>query len=485
MNYNFDLSQIEQDVAKVLSYSQGFCDPSDLNGIHDIIQDWLCNKSDFITHMNGDLIYQYPQQISFELDEDAKLERLSRFIGIVETHYDNIDLACFLNMIKVSDFYNNKTSLEYRVRTEYGQNIVIPQNYKVVKAFKFFEKNEDLLKQLQSEASRIIQENVVSGHLCFSVHPLDFLSISENVHNWRSCHSLDGEYRSGNLNYLVDSTTVVCYLKADKQAILPHFPEDVLWNSKKWRVLLFFSNDRTLVFAGRQYPFTANHGIEMIRENILPELMFGNWTKWNDTTISTYQDNMSKSSFFFKPMMPLGDSLQRVDQVIKDGANTHQFNDLLRSSIYSPIWSYRKKISYWGSPMTGCSSDDTFVAVGKECKCPICGTGTVEFDNTMCCSNCADDYGYEYTDYCECEICNSMTHEQDMVYLDFSGLRVCPDCFEREVVRCQECGLYDLPDVIKHHQGDSRCLCPGCWEDASRTLDLPVKLCITKTEGDE
>ena len=47
----------------------------------------------------------------------------------------------------------------------------------------------------------ILQDVKVSGDLVLSVHPLDYLSISDNNHNWYSCHSLDGEYGAGNLGY--------------------------------------------------------------------------------------------------------------------------------------------------------------------------------------------------------------------------------------------------------------------------------------------
>ena len=84
----------------------------------------------------------------------------------------------------------------------------------------------------------ILQEDKIEGTLCFSVHPLDFLSSSENTYNWRSCHSLDGEFCAGNLSYMADSATMICYLKSDKEEILPRFPEDIPWNNKKWRVFL-------------------------------------------------------------------------------------------------------------------------------------------------------------------------------------------------------------------------------------------------------
>ena len=88
---------------------------------------------------------------------------------------------------------------------------------KLVRAFKFFETDKELLNEIQSVASMIIQEDKIEGTLCLSVHPLDFISSSENTHNWRSCHALDGEYRAGNLSYMLDKTTVMCYLNSIKE----------------------------------------------------------------------------------------------------------------------------------------------------------------------------------------------------------------------------------------------------------------------------
>ena len=43
---------------------------------------------------------------------------------------------------------------------------------------------------------------------------------------------------------MVDKSTVICYLKSKEKYKLPNFPSSVLWNSKKWRVLIHFSNDK-------------------------------------------------------------------------------------------------------------------------------------------------------------------------------------------------------------------------------------------------
>lgn len=473
MEYKFDVKQLEEDVAKVLRYSQNFSN-SQLIGIPSIINDWFENKKFFIDHMGGQLIYQLDEPISFELDEKAKREKLEHFAEQVESHYNNWPLSSFLYNLKLEDFYNNRTSKDYLCDS---LSEPIPKNFKVVKAFKFFESNSEMLKQLQSEASRIIQENVISGYLCFSVHPLDYLSVSENVHNWRSCHALDGEYRSGNMNYMVDNTTVVCYLRAEKQAILPHFPEDVLWNSKKWRVLLFFSGDKTMVFAGRPYPFTSRQGIDLIRSKILPELNLGSWTEWARPNINRLVDEDSNREFCFTRMIPVGNELKRFDEIVRDGPDTYQFDDLLRSSVYQPLWSYRRRTNYWDTEGTGCTdARTTRVEVGRYCTCPVCGSGTISYTDMMCCPSCASDYGFDDGDYYECEICGSMTFADDMYDLEYSGLRVCPDCYHRETVRCQECGIQDMPDVVKYHDNDTRCLCPGCWEENQRNEQRPVRI---------
>jgi hypothetical protein len=269
---------------------------------------------------------------------------------------------------------------------------------------------------------------------------------------------------------MVDNTTIVCYLRAEKQAILPHFPEDVLWNSKKWRVLLFFSGDRTMVFAGRPYPFTADKGIDIIRSQILPALDLGSWTNWGRPSVSYLRDDKSNMEFTFKKMIPIGNELRRFDEVVKDRPDTYQFDDLLRSSVYRPLWAYRKRHNYWDTEGTGCSdANTTRVEVGRYCTCPVCGSGTVSYTDMMCCPSCADRYGFDDADYYECEICGSMTYADDMYDLEYSGLRVCPECYRRETVRCQECGIQDMPDVVKYHDNDTRCLCPGCWEDSQRS----------------
>ena len=158
------------------------------------------------------------KKVFFEFIKHDKEIKVDDFANLVEQNYSNPGLADFISSQREGFFTNRVINSTV---TDNGDKI--PKDMKLLKAFKFFESNKETLEALQAAASMIIQEDKVEGTLCLSVHPLDFLSASENNHNWRSCHALDGEYRAGNLSYMTDSCTIMCYLKSDKDEKLPKY----------------------------------------------------------------------------------------------------------------------------------------------------------------------------------------------------------------------------------------------------------------------
>lgn len=245
------IQQIKKQFDEVISWSQNISQPQ----TDELFRNWENAKASFIEAFGG-LIYEYPEKVKFHCDKAQKQTKIKDFVEEISCIYNNYELAHFIEE-------NNDTFFENRVSKPYFKNdIKIHAHSKLVKSFKFFEKDKKVLYTLQNKASQIIQEDCVEGTLCFSVHPLDYLSISENIYNWRSCHSLSGEYRAGNLSYMQDECTVICYLKGEDNVKLPMFPDSVPWNSKKWRVLFYVHNSKELIFAGRQYPFESKSGMQ-------------------------------------------------------------------------------------------------------------------------------------------------------------------------------------------------------------------------------
>ena len=190
---------IKQQFKEVIKYSQHIEDPK----VEYLFREWSANKEKFI-NLFGGLIYEWPQPVEFTLDDHQKKNRAMEFADIVADSFNNSDLAGFIDD-NIDTFFENKVSND-----NYNG---IPKGMKLLKAFKYFEDNKCVLRNIQDMASQIIQEDKIKGTLCFSIHPLDFLSSSENTYNWRSCHSLDGEFRAGNLSYMVDDCTFMIYLK--------------------------------------------------------------------------------------------------------------------------------------------------------------------------------------------------------------------------------------------------------------------------------
>ena len=217
------------------------------------MSDWEENKCKFYSRLPGNkLIYQSHTPITMSISEDDKKAELDCFIDNIRWRYSLFELKNFVENNR-ENFYSNILSEDYPMEN----GTIIPKGMKIIKAFKYFVEDKETLTEIQDKASMLIQNTKISGYFCMSVHPLDYLSLSENTHNWRSCHALDGEYRAGNLSYMTDNCTIICYIKSEHDAVLPRFPDDIPWADKKWRMLLHVSNDDTMIISGRHYPYES------------------------------------------------------------------------------------------------------------------------------------------------------------------------------------------------------------------------------------
>lgn len=348
---------------------------------------------------------------------------------------------------------------------------LIKKGTKLVKAFKHFIKNDRSLTDIQNEASRIIQEDKIEGTLCLSVHPLDFLSVSENTYNWRSCHALDGEYRAGNLSYMMDKSTVICYLKATDSAQLPSFPGDIKWNSKKWRVLLYLSNDWKMIIAGRQYPFETSVGMDIVLKDLLPasKLLRDDknryWTDWNNLLYSEVELTNRIKIEFDSSYVPIGNELISLDELVTNGEGSKQFNDVLLSSCYKPIYSMQYITHFWdcnGGYLTTNRKDTKFV-IGGYTYCLWCGEKeTLLGADTMMCDTCELEHGTSENDmFTTCDCCG-----RRMYFDDGYGVgdeEVCEECYRKYCRRCENCGETIFTEDAHYHEKTEQYLCSECY----------------------
>lgn len=87
--------------------------------------------------------------------------------------------------------------------------------------------------------SRLFNQAYMDGELCISIHPLDFMTMSDNDNGWDSCmtwaRSSPGDYRAGTLECLNSPYIIIAYLHNPKHKM--KLGGSWEWNSKRWREL--------------------------------------------------------------------------------------------------------------------------------------------------------------------------------------------------------------------------------------------------------
>ena len=439
---------IKEQVRKVIQYSQDIPDPK----VDELMDKWLEAKRDFIEVFDGNLIYEIPN-VSFHLTREDIERRVNELINYIKYTYENSTPLEPYILANIEGFQDNLVQHTYQSRRK-----CIPAGSKLVKSFKHFAQGK-MLDDIQTRASQIIQENVITGTLCLSVHPLDYLSSSENTYHWRSCHALDGEYRAGNLSYMLDKSTVICYLKGSDNVKLPMFPEDVKWNNKKWRVLLHVSDNWDLIFAGRQYPFSSEQGIEILRSYFLTQIRKDPWNycTWTDPVIAEVPDSYGRAYDLNSHYVAIRGNLHELRNIVVDCENPLHFNDVLKSSYYKPHYTALNNRPWFREPIST-------VHVGASCNCLRCGLSPIEVSETFMCKECDMEYGeFNSEIYTICDCCGRRIYIEDAVYVGED--EVCEDCARTECFFCEECEEVHYNDDKIYLEEEDRYICTQCAND--------------------
>ena len=99
--------------------------------------------------------------------------------------------------------------------------------------------------------SQIINEKETEGIVHLSIHPLDYMTMSDNECGWDSCMSWrkEGSYRQGTVEMMNSPAVVVAYISSKDDMDLP---ADFCWSNKKWRQLFVINED--LIVSVKDYP---------------------------------------------------------------------------------------------------------------------------------------------------------------------------------------------------------------------------------------
>ena len=147
-----------------------------------------------------------------------------------------------------------------------GKPLKIDKSMKLMrimsKLVDWFELDKEEFEKFRIWHSQVLNTSEIDGNVCLSIHPLDYLTMSDNACNWESCmnwYSV-GDYRMGTVEMMNSAVVLEAYVNADH----PYYPlcndparpsstEKRTWSNKKWRCLYIVNKD--IITTIKEYPY--------------------------------------------------------------------------------------------------------------------------------------------------------------------------------------------------------------------------------------
>lgn len=279
-------------------------------------------------------------------------------------------------------------------------------------------------EDFRQKHSQILNQKKVTGTLCLSIHPLDYITMSDNECGWSSCMSWmnddPGDYRLGTIEMMNSPYVVVAYLEA---ADTMWVPDGYRWNNKKWRQLYVVSPE--MILGNRQYPY----------ENDELQGVALNWLK-----------DMASKIPGYGPYMPEASSV--INHEINSFGERKIRVVLNMNYMYNDIYGHR--LAYFSSEYNNSSY---YLNVSGAAVCTGCGE-VIELDTVEACSvRCLECDGVW-----KCWYCGDI-YSGDQYWVEDHP--VCQWCYDHELAKCNNCEdvvteTYGIPLVLVAGEEDKQ-----------------------------
>lgn len=257
--------------------------------------------------------------------------------------------------------------------------------------------------------SKVFTMKDVSGTACLSIHPLDFMTMSDNEEGWHSCMSWKrddyddeiGAQRAGTIEMMNSRFVVVGYIEAENNRLKFSNYE---WNSKVWRNL-FIVDPTRVITSIHSYP-VANTELDLFFVNWLREY-FDGFTE-PKLIASRFDYFNGVLGFRFRTGVMYNDTYRRPMTVS------------VNEKFLEGITERSETIVDYSGPMNCMVCGDTFSLVEDECR----------GSETLCCRE--HDLAYEptYCHYCGEEI----SPNSAMFALNNELVYLCEGCEEKHTM---------------------------------------------------
>lgn len=329
----------------------------------------------------------------------------------------------------------------------------------------------DAVTNKEFEDARILYSTWLNdkkkGYLTISIHPLDFMTMSDNASKWKSCMSWkdQGCYRIGTIE-MMNSNNVFCAYYTSKKEDTGFSFGNYEWNDKKWRGLVIATKD--IIVANKAYPYCSketNIAIidkikELAKENMGYTYEFGPelYKDMDHIMTDCYLDDVSNSIANKSKGLRKNIYFKTVGM----------YNDMLHNIDNYEYWCYRNKvktkklISYSGkSECMCCGETDILKYIGRD-------EGFNNYKNvgSTLCKKCED--------LATCPNCGRLAGV-NIVKITYDG---------KEQTFCKACGssIISCPICNKSYVGREGLRVYDCYYDKSKRKYYSLKIFVIKDD---
>ena len=464
-----DKKKIENYVIKNATGNDADC----FCGIDTYLREWAANNTK-LYHLLGDkLIVEFPiaiekdkqvldYQISTFMGHSKFLSKFDEFIrekynlrrkkifGDDNTYRSNKELDDFhstlYRLINNNTIYSkNELNFSYKyVDEETGKIIQMQEGGKPMKVLaKFVKMYPDYLsaeefEEFRIQHSQILNDKLITGKFCLSIHPLDFMTMSDNAENWRSCMSWvhRGCYRMGTVEMMNSNNVICAYITASTPFTFEGNDKNIYeWNNKKWRQLIFATKD--IIVGGKSYPYANKNsilfGIEKVRQLAKENLNWGyefGPEKYMDMAHIHYESSIDKNRDWI--------AFHHTKKHNIIFSTKGMYNDMLNDKGFH-YWCVRNKvkknkvISYSGKSMCACCGDRDILLENDEYYDDDDADGW-KGAGELICYDCKEDH--------ICSYCEGFSGSRLYTFEDFfydSTTQACKTCALERLFICPCC----------------------------------------------
>ena len=520
-------------------------------GVDKWLQDWSHSNQRLYKLLGNQFMKEYDFSYTRNDDEmKSELVNLSNHLFIKNYfHFVSEYIFCrkfgltyeikrnFEDLAYLNRSFNNNGELNFPIKfkIEGRKTFQLQKGTKLLKVFyrimEYFKEDYTFDKasfeDFKIKYSLLMNDKNVKGKMVLSIHPLDYMTMSDNASNWTSCMSWveQGCYHLGTVEMMNSNNVLVAYLKTGKDdfyfkkgepAKPPEKEKDpnFFWNDKKWRVLTYITKD--IIMSGKAYPYLNDDFCkfiiaktrELAKENL-------NW-------------NYSFGPELYKDMIHI-DGVRTIENqkywrkyhpkkynIIWD--TKAMYNDMLNADIN--YWCYRNKVN-----------KNKIISVSGKATCLCCGKQATDLDeyndnyndrylgtDKIVCSDCSDKFfsceccnaelytdrhtlfsvtknrninlcTYHYNKIKECPICKKpFLFENYKIFTDYNeekeGIFVLEDKYKNKqipfpkkirILSVEASESNEYIDVDELHSLSRLCVCDKCEKELrKKAITLPV-----------